>query len=64
MKKSLLSGLACLTLGVSSAFAGASGYKSSAFGYGAGATGGGSATPTLVTSASELESALGLLVPR
>ncbi|MBO5586611.1 MAG: hypothetical protein J5914_02835 [Prevotella sp.] len=59
MKKSLLSGLACLTLGVSSAFAGASGYKSSAFGYGAGATGGGSATPTLVTSASELESALG-----
>ncbi|MBR1840285.1 MAG: chromophore lyase, partial [Prevotella sp.] len=58
MKKSLLAGLACLTLGVSSAFAGASGYKSSAFGYGAGATGGGSASPTLVTSASALESAL------
>ena len=58
MKKSLLAGLACLTLGVSSAFAGSSAYKSSAFGYGAGATGGGSATPTLVTSASELENAL------
>ena len=60
MKRSFILGLVCLVMSVISlsAFAGSSAYKSSAFGYAAGVTGGGSATPTLVTSASELENAL------
>ena len=60
MKRGFIVGLLCLVMSIISlsAFAGSSAYKSSAFGFAAGVTGGGSATPTLVTSASALETAL------
>ena len=60
MKRNVLAGLLCLALFLvsMSASAGSSAYKSSAFGYGAGTTGGGNASPTLVSDASALQSAL------
>lgn len=60
MKRNFLAGLLCLALSLISvpAIAGSSAYKSSAFGYAAGTTGGGNASPTLVTSASALQTAL------
>lgn len=60
MKHNFLAGLLCLAFSVVSlsAFAGSSAYKSSAFGYAAGTTGGGNASPTLVSSTSALQSAL------
>lgn len=60
MKSFFLKGLLCLCICLFSqgVRAGSNAYKSSAFGYGAGATGGGNATPTLVSTVDALEAAL------
>ena len=60
MKRNFFAGLLCLAMFLvsMSASAGSSAYKSSAFGYAAGTTGGGNASPTLVSSASALQNAL------